>query len=285
MQIIDGKKIAAEIRAELKQEVEVLKTKGAEPALAVIMVGDDPASLIYVRNKEKACAEVGIKSQVFHLAQEASQAEVLATIEQVNRDDNIHGLLVQLPLPEHLNEQEIIQAVVAHKDVDCFCYENVGKMFLGQGEVLPCTPAGIIELLRRSDVEIAGQDVTIVGRSRIVGKPLGAMLTNLNATVTLCHSQTKDLAQKCAQADILISAVGKAGFVTAEMMAARQTVIDVGVNRTEEGKLVGDVDWQAAQRKVEQATPVPGGVGPMTIAMLLKNTVLVANVATKKRLS
>lgn len=282
MEIINGKKIAKEIKSDLAKEVEQLKRLGVNPALTVILVGNDSASEIYVRSKAKACAEIGISSNILRLSKKIEQKELINLISRINQDAKIHGLLVQLPLPDHLDEDVVVQSVALEKDVDCFCAENVGRMFFGKGEILSCTPAGVVELLRRSGVGIAGKDVVIIGRSRVVGRPLAAMLINLNATVTVCHKQTKNLSEKCAQADILISAAGQAGLVTEEMIKPGAVVIDVGINRTKEGKVVGDVVWSAAERRASLATPVPGGVGPMTIAMLLKNTIIAANIAAKK---
>lgn len=283
MQIINGKKIAAEIKRDLAWEVVQLKLAGIKPALAVILVGDDPASQIYVRNKAKACAEVGIESKIFQLKKNVKQEEILDLIQKINQNASIHGLLIQLPLPEYLDENLIVQSVAIEKDVDCFRIENVGKMFLGREKFLPCTPAAVIELLKKSDVEISGKDVVIIGRSRIVGKPLGAMLTNLDATVTLCHSQTKNLSEKCVMAEILISATGKSGLVTESMIKAGAVVIDVGISRTSKGKIVGDAVWSAIEKKAALATPVPGGVGPMTITMLLKNTIIAAKMKLEKK--
>lgn len=271
--MIDGKKIAQDLKTELKAEVLELKEKGIIPGLAVIMIGDDEASKIYVRNKNKACEEIGIYSQVFELEEESTERELLELINKLNVDEKIHGILVQLPLPEHINKEKIILAIDQKKDVDCFHPENIGKIFLGQEIFLPCTPAGILELLKKSAVDVFGEKVVIVGRSNIVGKPLALMLINAGATVTVCNSKTKNLKEECLSADIIISATGRPGLITADMLKQGVTVIDVGINRLENGKVVGDVDFENALEKVNLITPVPGGVGPMTITMLLRNTI------------
>lgn len=273
MKILDGKKMADEIKSELKIEVLELKEKGIVPGLAVVIVGNDSASKIYVKNKKRACEEIGMSSQVFEVEEKISQKELLALIEKLNTDDKVHGILVQLPLPVHINREKIISAISPKKDVDCFHPENIGKMFLSQELFLPCTPAGILEILKRYEVDIIGKDVVIVGRSNIVGKPLALMMINEGATVTVCHSKTKNLQEKCLKADILVSAVGKAGLITKDMIKQGAVVVDVGMNRDDEGKLTGDVDFSGVSQIASAITPVPGGVGPMTIAMLLKNTI------------
>jgi len=281
--IIDGKAIAAQMREELKAQVSGLKKKGIAPGLGVILVGDDPASKSYVTAKEQACAEIGIYSDDNRLPASSSQQELMALVKKMNSDPKIHGILVQLPLPKHLNESEVLLAVDPKKDVDGFHPMNVGKMVVGEQTFLPCTPHGVIQLLIRSGVKIDGADVVIVGRSNIVGKPLANMLIqkskNGNATVTVCHTRTKDLASHTRCADIVIAAAGKPNTITADMIKEGAVVIDVGVNRIPDSakksgfRLVGDVDFDAVKQKASLITPVPGGVGPMTITMLLYNTV------------
>lgn len=273
MNLIDGKKISAEIRAELKEKVAGMEKR---PGLAVILVGDDPASAVYVRNKKKACEEVGIYSEVYTLPAETSQSDLNGLIDALNANPAIHGILVQLPLPKHLNEREVTLRISPEKDVDAFHPYNVGLITEGHPRFLPCTPAGIMELLKRSGIDPAGKRAVIIGRSNIVGKPMALLLLAANATVTVCHSKTADLPSVTREADILVSAVGKAGFVTADMVKEGAVVIDVGMNRDAEGKLCGDVDFASAAPKTSFITPVPGGVGPMTITMLLSNTVKAA---------
>jgi len=273
MKILDGKKLSQEIKVELKNEVLELKKKGIVPGLAVIIVGNDNASEIYVKNKKRACEEIGIYSEIHKLEEKISQDELLVLIEKLNMDEKVHGILVQLPLPMHIDKEKIILAIDPKKDVDCFHPENIGKVFLGQEIFPPCTPAGILEILKRSEIEIVGKNVVIVGRSNIVGKPLALMMINEGATVTVCNSKTENLKEKCLGADILVSAVGHAGLITKDMIKQGAVVIDVGINRNSEGKLTGDVDFPEVSRVSSAITPVPGGVGPMTIAELLKNTV------------
>ena len=282
-QIIDGKQVAVDMRAELKTEVAKLKEQGIVPGLGVILVGDDPASKSYVTAKERTCEEIGIYSDDNRLSAETSQDELMALVEKMNNDPKIHGILVQLPLPKHLNEAEVLLAIDPAKDVDGFHPMNVGKMMVGEKTFLPCTPHGVIQLLLRSGVKIEGANTVIVGRSNIVGKPLANMLIQKNAkgnaTVTVCHTRTKDLAHHTRQADIVIAAAGRPNTVTADMVKEGVVVIDVGVNRVEDAtkkkgyRLVGDVDFEAVKEKASLITPVPGGVGPMTITMLLYNTV------------
>ncbi len=274
VKIIDGKKIAEELKQELKKEILALGKKGIVPRLAVILVGEDNASQIYVKNKERVAKEIGINSQIIKLGDKTSQKELEEIIKKLNQDKNIHGILVQLPLPAHLDEKRIISLINPAKDVDCFHPENIGKMFLDNAKFLPCTPAGILELLKRSNISVSGKKAVIIGRSNIVGKPLALMLLAENATVTICHSKTKNLKAETLQADILISAVGKAGLITADMVKKGATVIDVGINRNAEGKLVGDVDFKEVSKIASAITPVPGGVGPMTVIMLMKNVIL-----------
>lgn len=271
--IINGKEISAAIREEIKAGVQGLSVR---PGLAVVLVGDDPASAVYVRNKSKACAEVGIYSEVYRLPEETGREQLLGLIEQLNKSPLIHGILVQLPLPKHLDPEEVIMAIDPAKDVDAFHPVNVGKIMIGNYDFLPCTPAGVMELLHRSGIEVSGKECVVIGRSNIVGKPQAMLLLHENATVTVCHSKTRDLPSVCRRADILVSAVGKAKFVTADMVRNGAVVIDVGMNRDENGKLCGDVDFEPVSEKASYITPVPGGVGPMTITMLLKNTVTAA---------
>lgn len=271
-QLIDGKAIAALIRAEQATRAAQLKESGIEPALAVILVGEDPASKVYVRNKARACKECGIRSEVIRMSAETTQAELMAEIERVNSDPALHGLLIQLPLPAHLDEAAALAAVDWRKDVDGFHKMNAGALLEGEEGVRPCTPAGCMELLRRSHVPLTGANAVVVGRSNIVGKPMALMLLEANCTVTICHSRTKNLPDIVKNADIVVAAVGRAGFITGDMIKPGAAVIDVGINRREDGTLCGDVDFDAAQEKAGWITPVPGGVGPMTIAMLMKNT-------------
>lgn len=282
-QIIDGKQVAADMREELKKEVAKLKEQGVVPGLGVILVGEDPASKSYVTAKERTCEEIGIYSDDNRLAPDTSQQELMALVERMNKDPKIHGILVQLPLPKHLNETEVLLSIDPAKDVDGFHPMNVGKMVVGEESFLPCTPHGVIQLLVRSGVTIEGAEVVIVGRSNIVGKPLANMLIQKkpqrNATVTVCHTRTKDLAAHTRRADILIAAAGRPNTITADMVKDGVVVIDVGVNRVEDAtkkrgyRLVGDVDFEAVKEKASLITPVPGGVGPMTITMLMYNTV------------
>ena len=271
--IIDGKKISAEIKEELKNEVVQLKTQGIEGTLAVIQVGNDPASSVYVNNKKKACAYIGINSESFELPEETTQEELLALIAKLNADDSINGILVQLPVPKHIDEKTIIHAISPKKDVDGFHPESVGSLVIGQPGFVSCTPAGIIELLKRSNVTIDGKNCVIVGRSNIVGKPMALLMLRENATVTIAHSHTKNLKEICQNADILIIAIGKREFITGDYIKEGAVVIDVGIHRDENNKLAGDVKYDEAEKKASQITPVPGGVGPMTIAMLMNNCV------------
>lgn len=281
--IIDGKKISGEIRAEIAQKTKEFSERfGIVPGLAVIIVGEDPASRVYVRNKHKACAEVGFYSEVHELPADASEEQVIALIDQLNESDNIHGILVQLPLPKALDEQKILLRIKPEKDVDAFHPYNVGKIMIGDYHVLPCTPAGVMQLLYRSGVSVAGKHCVVIGRSNIVGKPMSMLLLHDHGTVTICHSRTPDLKEQTLQADILVSAVGRAGFVTADMVKPGAVVIDVGINRNAEGKLCGDVDFDPVSEVASMITPVPGGVGPMTITMLLQNTLTAATAALTK---
>lgn len=276
MEIIDGKELAGTIRTELKQEVENIKKKGVQPKLAVIMVGEDKASAVYVRNKSKACNEVGVEYEEFLLPTETTMDKLLGLIETLNQDTNIDGILLQSPIPKHLDIDEAFRAIDPGKDVDGFHPVNVGKLSLNQDCFVSCTPFGIIKMLETYHVPIEGKHAVIIGRSNIVGKPLIQCLLNKNATVTICHSKTQNLEEVTKQADILIAAIGKPEFVTANMVKEGATVIDVGINRTEDGKLVGDVNFEEVSKKASHITPVPGGVGPMTVAMLMTNVVKAA---------
>ncbi len=271
--IIDGKKISAEIKEELKNEVAQLKEQGIEGTLAVIQVGNDPASSVYVNNKKKACAYIGINSESFELPEETTQEELLALIAKLNADDSVNGILVQLPVPKHIDEKTIINAISPKKDVDGFHPESVGSLVIGQPGFVSCTPAGIVELLKRSNVTIDGKNCVIVGRSNIVGKPMALLMLRENATVTIAHSHTKNLKEICQNTDILIIAIGKREFITGDYIKEGAVVIDVGIHRDENNKLAGDVKYDEAEKKASQITPVPGGVGPMTIAMLMNNCV------------
>lgn len=272
-QIIDGKRISAEIKEELKEQAAQLKEAGVEGALAVIQVGDDPASSVYVRNKKKACEYIGIGSRSYELPESTTQKELLDLIKDLNQDDSVTGILVQLPVPAHIDEKTIINAISPSKDVDGFHPENVGSLTIGQEGFVSCTPAGIIELLKRSNVKIDGKNCVIVGRSNIVGKPMALLMLRENATVTVTHSHTRNLKEICSQADILIVAIGKKEFITGEYIKENAVVIDVGIHRDENNKLSGDVKYDEAEKKASLITPVPGGVGPMTIAMLMHNCV------------
>lgn len=272
MNIIDGKAVSAAVKDEVKEQVAALKKDGGVPCLAVVLVGDDPASKVYVRNKKRACEYCGIKSLEYILDKTASEQQLLDLIDVLNNEPTVHGILVQLPLPPHINEQKIINAISEHKDVDAFHPANVGRLMTGNPDFLPCTPAGVMEMLKKYNIETAGKDCVIIGRSNIVGKPMAMLMLMANSTVTVCHSKTKNLKEKCLSADILIAAIGKPKFVTADMVKDGAVVIDVGINRTEDGKLCGDVDFDEVSKKASYITPVPGGVGPMTIATLMKNT-------------
>ena len=271
--LIDGKKISTEIKDELKVTVEELKKQGVETCLAVIQVGDDPASSIYVRNKKRACAYVGIESLSYELPEETTEDELVKLVKELNENDNVHGILVQLPLPKHINADTIIRTISPDKDVDGFHPESVGRLCIGEPGFVSCTPAGIIQLLKRSGIEIEGKECVVVGRSNIVGKPMSILLLRENGTVTITHSRTKDLKEVKGIADILVVAIGKPKFITADYVKEGAVVIDVGMHRNEENKLCGDVDFDDVKDKVSAITPVPGGVGPMTIAMLMYNCV------------
>lgn len=273
---IEGKLLAAQVKERVAAGVKELKEKGIEPCLAVIMVGENPASQMYVKGKVKDCAECGIKSLEIHLPAETTQNELLQKLAELAGDAGVHGLLVQLPLPAHIDEKTVIEAIPPQKDVDGFTAVNVGRMMIGEECFLPCTPAGCMEMIRSTGVSISGKNAVVIGRSNIVGKPAAMLLLRENATVTICHSRTENLKQVCANADILVAAVGRAGFVTGDMVKPGAVVIDVGINRNAQGKLCGDVDYDAAAEKAGYITPVPGGVGLMTRAMLMQNTLQAA---------
>ncbi len=272
---MDGKMVSAKVRGSILEEVNGLKDKGVRPGLAVIIVGEDPASKVYVRNKERACEECGFYSEKYALTEENTQEEQLGLIDELNHNPRIDGILCQLPVPKHINEQAIIDAISPEKDVDAFHPINVGKIMVGNFDFLPCTPAGVMQLLEEYDIDPNGKNCVVIGRSNIVGKPMAMLLLHKNGTVTICHSRTKNLKEVCAQADILVAAVGKADFVTADMVKEGAVVIDVGMNR-KDGKLCGDVAFDEVNEKASYLTPVPGGVGPMTITMLMKNTLKAA---------
>lgn len=273
--IIDGKAVSAAVKERVANEVKLLKEKGVTVGLAVIIVGEDPASQVYVRNKERACEQCFMYSEKIELPESTTETELLEIIDKLNNRNDINGILCQLPLPKHINEKAVIDAISPKKDVDAFHPQNVGKIMIGDYDFLPCTPAGVMELLNAQNIEICGKHCVIIGRSNIVGKPMSMLMLHANATVTVCHSRTKNLKEICRGADIIIAAVGRPKFVTADMVKSGATVIDVGINRTDEG-LCGDVDFEAVKEKACAITPVPGGVGPMTIAMLMQNTLTAA---------
>ena len=270
--IIDGKAVSAQVKENIRVETEKLKAQGIEIGLAVVIVGNDPASQVYVRNKEKACETVGFNSYKYALPEETTEQELLALVDKLNNDDKVDGILVQLPLPKHLDDKIIINNIRPDKDVDAFHPVNVGKIMIGDYSFLPCTPAGVMELIKSTGTEIAGKECVVIGRSNIVGKPQAMLLLHQSGTVTICHSKTKDLKAVTSRADILVAAVGRAKMITADYVKQGAVVIDVGMNRDENGKLCGDVDFESVKDKAGYITPVPGGVGPMTIAMLMKNT-------------
>ncbi|MBQ7922794.1 MAG: bifunctional methylenetetrahydrofolate dehydrogenase/methenyltetrahydrofolate cyclohydrolase FolD [Clostridia bacterium] len=275
--IIDGKKIAADVRADITARTEAFKNeRGYAPGLAVVIVGEDPASQVYVRNKKKACEDVGFYSEVHEMPAQTTMEELLAKIEELKNNTKIHGILVQLPLPKHLDEKAVIAAIPPEKDVDAFHTINTGKIMLGEYSFLPCTPAGVMKMLEYENIDVSGKECVVVGRSNIVGKPMAMLLLHQNGTVTICHSRTKDLAEVTRRADILVVAIGKADFITGDMVKDGAVVIDVGMNRRADGKLTGDVDFATVEPKASAITPVPGGVGPMTITMLLENTLTAA---------
>lgn len=273
--IIDGKVISAAVKSRVKAEVEELKSKGITTGLAVIIVGNDPASKVYVANKKKACEALGIISEEYAMPENTTEQELLNLIDELNHKKSINGILCQLPLPKHLDEKLIINSISYEKDVDAFHPVNVGRIMIGDYDFVPCTPAGIMEMLDYEGIEVSGKNCVVIGRSNIVGKPMGMLLLHKNGTVTICHSRTQNLKEICKNADILVAAVGKAKFVTADMVKDGAVVIDVGMNRVD-GKLCGDVDYESVKDKASAITPVPGGVGPMTIAMLMQNTLTAA---------
>lgn len=274
--IIDGKQISADMRNEMIAEVAALKEKGVTPGLAVVLVGEDPASKVYVGSKEKACIALGMYSEVHRLPENTTEQELLALIDKLNNQNSINGILVQLPLPKHINEKAVIDAISVEKDVDGFHPQSVGNLVIGDDSLLPCTPAGVIELIKRSGIEISGKHAAVIGRSNIVGKPVAMLLLRENATVTICHSRTANLQEVVKQADIVVVAIGRANAIDASYIKPGAVVIDVGINRLENGKLAGDVDYESCLAEAGYITPVPGGVGPMTITMLMKNTITAA---------
>lgn len=276
MALIDGKAVSLQVKQQVKQECDKLKTKGVTPGLAVIIVGDDPASQVYVRNKEKACEECGFYSVKYALDADTTQSELNALIDKLNKDEKINGILCQLPLPKHLDDKEVINRIDPIKDVDAFHPVNVGAIMIGDYNFLPCTPAGVMELIHSTGVDVTGKKAVVIGRSNIVGKPMAMLLLHENATVEIIHSKTLDLKSITKEADILVAAIGRAKFVTADMVKNGAIVIDVGMNRDENGKLCGDVDFENVKDKCSFITPVPGGVGPMTISMLMRNTLTAA---------
>ena len=277
--ILSGKTVSERIKGELREETERLKKdKGITPGLAVIIVGNDPASRVYVNNKKKACAEIGIYSEEYALPEGTPEEELISLIKTLNQKPDINGILCQLPVPKHISEERVINAIDPKKDVDAFHPVNVGKIMVGNFDFVPCTPSGVMELIAESGIEIEGKECVVVGRSNIVGKPQAMLLLHKNGTVTICHSKTKDLAEKTKKADILVAAVGKPNFITGDMIKPGAVVIDVGINRVAEKKLVGDVEFESAEKVASAITPVPGGVGPMTIAMLMKNTLKAAKI-------
>ena len=273
MELLNGKVLAQKLQQEMTQEVTALKEKGLQPGLAVILVGEDPASQVYVRNKERAANNIGMYSVVYRLPETTSEADLIAKIEELNQDDKIHGILVQLPLPKHINEDLVLDTIAPEKDVDGFHPMNLGNLFAGKPTMIPCTPAGIMELIKLSGLDLAGKNAVIIGRSNIVGKPMAHLLLQANATVTICHSKTKDLPKVAKQADVLVVAIGRANFVTADFVKEGAVVIDVGINRDENNKLTGDVKFDEVAPLTSYITPVPGGVGPMTITMLMRQTI------------
>ena len=277
MTVIDGKSLAVELRGEIRERASAFeKKRGEKIGLAVILVGEDSASQVYVRNKIKACEEVGVQSFSYHLPADTSQEQLESLVDELVAEKNVHGILVQLPLPRHLNEKRVLSRIPASKDVDGFCAENIGNLAMGRDTIVSCTPFGVMKMLEKYSIDPSGKNAVVLGRSNIVGKPMAMLLLNANATVTVCHSKTQNLKEICAAADILVVAIGKAKFVTADMVKPGAVVIDVGMDRDENGKLCGDVDYDSVKEKASFITPVPGGVGPMTITMLLYNTVIAA---------
>ena len=280
-QILNGKELSIRIKEDLRKKTEQLKAEGINPGLAVIIVGNDSASRVYVNNKKKACEECGFYSEEYALPEETTEEELLALIDTLNNKKEINGILVQLPLPKGIDSEKVLLTIRPEKDVDAFHPVNVGKIMIGNFDFLPCTPAGVMELIRLTNIDVCGKECVVVGRSNIVGKPQAMLLLHENGTVTICHSRTKNLKEVCRRADILVAAVGKAKFITADMVKEGAIVIDVGMNRDENGKLCGDVDYDSVSEVASAITPVPGGVGPMTIAMLMKNTLKAAEIQNK----
>ena len=274
--VIDGRAVAAKVRSEIKEEVSEFVKSGITPGLAVVIVGNNQASRAYVNNKEKACEEVGIRSEEYALPEETTEEELLELVKKLNEKEDVDGILVQMPLPKQINEEKILNAIVPEKDVDAFHPVNVGKIMIGNYDFLPCTPAGVMELIKETGTDISGKECVVIGRSNIVGKPMAMLLLHANGTVTICHSRTKNLKETVSRADIVVAAIGKAKFITADMVKDEAVVVDVGMNRDENGKLCGDVDFEGVEAKASYITPVPGGVGPMTITMLLENTLTAA---------
>ena len=282
-EIIDGKLVSKVVRQRIAAEIENFKAEtGITPGLAVIQVGDNPASTVYVRNKHKACLEVGITSYQIELPEATTEEELLSKIDELNADEAVSGILVQLPLPAHIDEQKVIERIAPFKDVDAFHPENVGRIMIGNYSFLPCTPAGVMELLAYYNIEVSGKRCAVIGRSNIVGKPMAHLLMEKNGTVTVCHSRTKNLAEITRDADLLVVAIGRANFLTADMVKEGAVVIDVGINRLPDGRLCGDVAFDRVERVASAITPVPGGVGPMTITMLMKNTLMAAKLSRRK---
>ena len=272
--LIDGKEVSNHVKTKVREEVDALKEKGIEPALAVIIIGNDPASRVYVNNKKKACEFTGMRSVEYAMPEETTEEELLEVIDKLNADDSINGILCQLPVPKHISDKAVIERISPKKDVDVFSAENVGKMWQGDYDMASCTPMGVIELLDYYNIDVCGKNCVIIGRSNIVGKPMASLLLERSATVTICHSRTQNLSEITSKADVIVAAVGRAKFVTADMVKEGAVVVDVGINRGEDGKLCGDVDFENVKDKCEFITPVPGGCGPMTIAVLMKNTLL-----------
>ncbi len=283
--LLNGKELARRMKTEMADEVKGLTEKGVTPGLAVIIVGNDPASRIYVNSKKRDCAEVGIRSFEYALPEETKEEELLDLIDTLNEDESVDGILVQLPIPKHLDEAKVIRRIDPSKDVDAFHPYNVGELMTGKHEFAPCTPAGIMELIKDAGISVEGKNCVVVGRSNIVGKPMAMLMLHANATVTVCHSRTKNLKDICKSADILIAAIGKSNFITKEYVKEGAVVIDVGINRTPDGSMTGDVDFEQVSELTSAITPVPGGVGPMTRAMLLKNTIKACNMHKNQRLS
>lgn len=280
--IISGKEVSEAVKLRVADEVKELKAQGIEPCLAVILVGDDPASRVYVNNKKKACEFCGIRSLEYVLPAETKEEELIELVEKLNNDESVNGILCQLPLPKHLDEKKVLNLIKPEKDVDAFHPENVGHIMIGDFNFLPCTPAGIMEMLHYENINLEGKNCVVIGRSNIVGKPMAMLMLKENATVTICHSKTKNLKEVVADADIIVAAVGKANFVTADMVKDGAVIIDVGINRMDDGKLCGDVDFKACKEKASYITPVPGGVGPMTIATLMQNTITATKIQNGK---